>query len=140
MKYATNQSESRTTVSVNRSSNHGRTILHHHGIRRYTRQWKEAGFLSWMKKMAKEMPWFALLQGTVDDFIDDQENKNTRAKTNRDIILLKTFLQTKGESKNVEEIPPANLDDFLSEFILTVRTKEGKTISLHLSEGEKFFL
>ena len=27
---------------------------------------------------------------------------------------------------NVEEIPPANLDEFLSELIITVRTKEGK--------------
>ena len=46
----------------------------------------------------------------MDDFIDDQKNKNTRAKTGRDIILLKTFLQTKDESRNVEEIPPADLD------------------------------
>ena len=30
-----------------------------------------------------------------------------------DIILQKTFLQTKGESRNVEEIPPANLDEFI---------------------------
>mgnify|MGYP001794154686 CR=1 FL=1 len=75
------------------------------------------------------------------DCIDDQENKksNTPAKTDRDIALLNTFLQTKVncyvQSRNVEEIPPANLDDFLSEFILTVRTKEGKTMSRHLSEG-----
>ena len=46
------------------------------------------------KKMAEDMPRFTLLEGTVDDFIDDQENKNTRAKTDRDIILLKAFLQT----------------------------------------------
>ena len=87
-----------------------------------------------MKKIAEEIPRFALHEGTMDDFIDDQENKNTRAKTDRDIILLKTFLQTKGESRNVEEIPPANLDDFLSEFILNLRAKEGKTMSRYLSE------
>ena len=66
------------------------------------------------------MPRFTLLEETVDDFIDNQENKNTRAKTDRDIILLRKFLQTKGESRNVVEIPPANLDEFLSEFIFTL--------------------
>ena len=33
------------------------------------------------QKMAEEMLRFALLEGTVDDFVDDQKNKNTRAKT-----------------------------------------------------------
>ena len=40
--------------------------------------------------------------------------------------MLKTFLQTTGECRNVEEIPPAKLEEFLSEFILTVQIKEGK--------------
>ena len=79
-----------------------------------------------MKKIAEEITWFILLEATVDDSIDDQEYKNTGAKTDWDIILLKTFLQTKDESRNVIEIPLGNLDKFLSEFILTVRTKEGK--------------
>lgn len=37
----------------------------------------------------------ALLEGTIDDFIDEQENRNTRAKTDRDVNL-----------RNVEEMPP----------------------------------
>ena len=49
------------------------------------------------------MPKFALLEGTVDDFIDEQENKNMRAKTDRDIILLKTFLQTKGSPEMLKK-------------------------------------
>ena len=84
------------------------------------------------------MPRFALLEGTVDDFIDDQENKNTRTKIDRDIILLKTFLQTKGESRNVEKISPAKLDELLSEFILTVRTKEGKDDELTFLRGMRY--
>ena len=48
----------------------------------------------------------ALLEGTIDDFIDEQENRNTRAKTDRDVNLLKTFLQRKIELRNVEEMPP----------------------------------
>ena len=75
--------------------------------------------------MAEELPRFALLEGTIDDFIDEQENKNTRVKTDRDVSLLKTFLQRKEELRNVEEIHPAQLNELLSEFALTVRTKDG---------------
>ena len=48
----------------------------------------------------------ALLEGTIDDFIDEQENRNTRAKTDRDVNLLKTSLQRKIELRNVEEMLP----------------------------------
>lgn len=79
-----------------------------------------------MSNMAEEIPRFALLEGTIDDFIDEQENKNTQAKTARDLNLLKVFLQSKEEHREVENIPPAELNELLSEFILAVRTKEGK--------------
>ena len=70
------------------------------------------------------MPRFALLEGTVDDFIDEQlKNKSARAKTDRDVSLLKTFLHRKEELKNVEEIPPAQFNELLSEFVLTVRIR-----------------
>ena len=72
------------------------------------------------------MPRFALFEGTIDDFIDEQENKNTQAKTNRDKSLLELFLRSKKEHREVENIPPVELNELLSEFILTVRTKEGK--------------
>ena len=39
------------------------------------------GFLELNEKMAEEMPQFTFLKGTVDDFIDDKDNKNTQAKT-----------------------------------------------------------
>ena len=45
----------------------------------------------------------ALLEGTIDDFIDEQENRNTR---DRDVNLLKTSLQRKIELTNVKEMPP----------------------------------
>lgn len=59
--------------------------------------------------MEEEMPRFALLVGTIDDFEGEQENKNTRARTDREESLLKTFLQRKVELNNVEEIPLAQL-------------------------------
>lgn len=70
--------------------------------------------------MEEEVPRFVLLEGTIDDLIDEQENKNTSAKTDRNVSLLKTFLQREEELRNVEEIPPAQLSELLSEFILTV--------------------
>ena len=66
-------------------------------------------------KMEEEVPRFALHDGTIDDFIDEQENKNTNAKTDRDVSLLKPFLQRKVKLRNVGEIPPAQLNKLLRE-------------------------
>ena len=54
-------------------------------------------------------------------------------KTERDIILLKTFLQPKGESRNVEDILPANLNEFLSKFILKPGPHYDISISINVS-------
>ena len=48
-------------------------------------------------------------------------------KTKRDVALLTDFLQTKGETRSeIVQIPPAELNELLSEFILRVPTKEGQ--------------
>lgn len=57
--------------------------------------------------------------------MDEQENKNSRAKTNRDVSLLKTLLQRKVDFRNVGKILPALLNELLSKFVLNVRTKDG---------------
>ena len=49
--------------------------------------------------------------------MDEQENKNSRAKINRDVSLLKTLLQRKVDFRNVEKIPPALLNELLSKFV-----------------------
>ena len=60
-------------------------------------------------------------------FIEEQENQNTVKKTKRDVSLLTEFLQTKRETRSeIAEIPPAELNELLSEFILSVHTKEGQ--------------
>ena len=56
------------------------------------------------KSKMEEVPRFALSEGLIDDFIDEQEKKNTRAKSDGDVSLLKPFLQRKVELKKVEEI------------------------------------
>ena len=68
---------------------------------------------------------FAPPEGKIHDFIHDQENKNRRGRTEMNVSLLKSFLQWKVELRNVEGMPPALLNELLSEFVLTVRTKDG---------------
>ncbi|CAB4025586.1 Hypothetical predicted protein [Paramuricea clavata] len=64
--------------------------------------------------------------GSVDNFISEQENKATSQKTERDVKLLHLFLQTKNEERKMENIPTAELNEYVSEFIISVRTKDGK--------------
>ena len=60
---------------------------------------------------------------TVDEFIEGQENKNTKKKTEQNVALLKEFLTPRDESRPKDEIPPHELSSFISEFIITERKK-----------------
>ena len=62
---------------------------------------------------------------SVEEFILKHENKNTAQKTERDVRLLERFLKTKDEDRKIEDIPAAELNEFISEFIISVRTKDG---------------
>ena len=64
--------------------------------------------------------------GSVDDFIAEQENKATLQKTQQDVKLLQTFLGTRNELRKVEEIPALELNEYICEFFISVRTKDGK--------------
>ena len=46
-------------------------------------------------------------------------------KTQRDISIFMAFLKKKSAERKVEEIMPEQLGDFLSEFIITVKSKDG---------------
>ena len=56
------------------------------------------------------------------------ENKKTKPhyKKTRDVKLLQTVLGTRNELRKVEEIPALELNEYISEFIIAVRTKDGK--------------
>ena len=64
--------------------------------------------------------------GSVNEFISEQENKGTAQKTLRDVKLLQLFLVTKNEDKNIEDIPTGELNEYMSDFIISVRTKDGR--------------
>ena len=79
---------------------------------------------------------FASLEGSIETFIEEQENQNTVTKTKRDVTLFTEFLQTKGKARSeIAEIPPAELNERLSEFILSVRTKEGQDYEPSFLQG-----
>ena len=69
---------------------------------------------------------FADLDISVDEFIGQQENENTKRKTEQHLSLLNKFLSSKNEKRSIEDIPSAKLNLYLSEFIMKVRTKQNK--------------
>ena len=46
--------------------------------------------------------------------------------TKQDVKLLQTFLGTRNELRKVEEIPALELNEYICEFIISVRTKDRK--------------
>ena len=62
---------------------------------------------------------------SVEEFILEQENKNTAQQTERDVRLLERFLKTKNEDRKIEDIPAVELNEYISQFIISVRTKDG---------------
>ena len=78
--------------------------------------------------MAQGSTRFEHLEKSTDDYIIEQQNKNTRAKTTRDldVKLLIEFLREKHEQRNAEDIEAKELNEYLCEFILSVKRKDGK--------------
>ena len=62
----------------------------------------------------------------VEEFIEQEENVNTERKTKNDLSLIQLFLTAEKETRTIEEIPPRELDLFLSRFLLSVRKKNGE--------------
>ena len=67
-----------------------------------------------------EILCFPALQKSVNQFIEEQKNKQTLSKARRNIGLLSEFLKSKQESRKIGKVQSQELNDFLSEFILTV--------------------
>ncbi|KAL3890133.1 hypothetical protein ACJMK2_002426 [Sinanodonta woodiana] len=61
----------------------------------------------------------------VDVYLEEQANINTKKKTEGDFKLFIAFLQSEGEQRFREFIPPCDLNQHVSHFILSVRKKGG---------------
>ena len=46
----------------------------------------------------------------VEEFIDNEENSNTRRKTKNNMVLLRSFMAKEKENRQFEEILPQELD------------------------------
>ena len=57
-------------------------------------------------------------------FIEGQKNINTSRKTHAHMRVLRSYLETRGETRQPHTIPPAELDNFLKLFFVNVRKEE----------------
>jgi len=74
-------------------------------------------------KMAERFVTFDITE--VEEFIDNEENSNTRRKTKNNMVLLRSFMAKEKENRQFEEILPQELDNYLSRILLSVRKKNG---------------
>ena len=61
----------------------------------------------------------------VNDFIEQNENVNTRKKTLSHIKLVQSYLLSIGVSNELHSLAPAELDRHLAKFFVVVRQKYG---------------
>ena len=67
-----------------------------------------------------------IFQTDTDVDLNVEENKNTKRKTEGYLTLVLAFLATEKEYRKLEDLPPAELDTYLSRFLLSVRKKFGE--------------
>ena len=63
------------------------------------------------------------LDKPIDTFIEEQKKQKTLSKIQRDVSLLTEFPRAKNKARKVKEIPPEELNGYISEFIVAVRRK-----------------
>ena len=75
-----------------------------------------------------------IFQTDTDVDLYVEENKNTKRKTEGYLTLVLAFLATKKEYRKLEDLPPAELDTYLSRFLLSVRKRFGESMNQQLLE------
>ena len=61
----------------------------------------------------------------IDEFLKEQQNQNTKRKTDNDMKLFQSYLESQNESRFPLIIPPQQLGEYISGFLLAVRRKDG---------------
>ena len=61
----------------------------------------------------------------LKDFVEAEANKNTQRKMHSDVVLMKLILPNENETRQLQDIPPPELDACLSRFLLPVRKTSG---------------
>ncbi|XP_071096069.1 uncharacterized protein KIAA1958-like [Haliotis cracherodii] len=61
----------------------------------------------------------------VDQFLDTEVNQNTKRKTEQDVRVFQEFLEANLEFREFTDMPPTELSNYLSMFILSVKKRDG---------------
>ena len=67
---------------------------------------------------------------SLDEFLQEQQNVNTKKKITNDLKLFQSYLNSQNESRYPQFIPPCELDDYISGFLLPVCKREGTEFEL----------
>ncbi|XP_060567334.1 zinc finger MYM-type protein 2-like [Ruditapes philippinarum] len=73
----------------------------------------------------KKAEFMEISSTDVRILIENEENKNTLKKTLSDVAKFERFLESKQETKQCHQIEPDLLDEYLANFILSVRKPDG---------------
>ena len=63
---------------------------------------------------------FVSVNYSLEEFVEHQKNKNTLSKTQRDVSLLKKFLVSRNEPRELENIEARDLNVLIANFLLQV--------------------
>ena len=63
---------------------------------------------------------FVSVNYSLEEFVQHQKNKNTLSKTQRDVSLLKKFLVSRNEPRELENIEAGDLNVLIANFLLQV--------------------
>ena len=63
---------------------------------------------------------FVSVNYSLEEFVQHQKNKNTLSKTQRDVSLLKKFLVSRNEPRELENIEGRDLNVLIANFVLQV--------------------
>ena len=63
---------------------------------------------------------FVSVNYSLEEFVQHQKNKNTLSKTQRDVSLLKKFLVSGNEPRELENIKARDLNVLIANFLLQV--------------------
>ena len=63
---------------------------------------------------------FVSVNYSLEEFVQHQKNKNTLSKTQTDVSLLKKFLVSRNEPRELENIEARDLNVLIANFLLQV--------------------
>ena len=83
-----------------------------------------------VKELKNESSVGLMADEEIDKFIRKQRSQQTVYKERTETNRLKKFCESVGENRELENIPPVELNKILCNFFMTAKRKDGKNTSL----------